>query len=50
MDPANRVLLKVNVSDAVAASDTFDVLMGKNVDPRRKFIETHAKEVKNLDI
>ena len=50
MDPANRVLLKVNVSDAVVASDTFDVLMGKNVDPRRKFIETHAKEVKNLDI
>jgi DNA gyrase subunit B len=50
MDPANRVLLKVNVSDAVTASDTFDVLMGKNVDPRRKFIETHAKEVKNLDI
>jgi DNA gyrase subunit B len=50
MDPANRVLLKVNVSDAVKASDTFDVLMGKNVDPRRKFIETHAKEVKNLDI
>jgi DNA gyrase subunit B len=50
MDPANRVLLKVNITDGVQASDTFDVLMGKNVDPRRKFIETHAKDVKNLDV
>src|SRR5579884_262687 len=50
MDPANRVLLRVDVSDALVASDTFDILMGKNVDPRRKFIETHAKDVKNLDV
>jgi DNA gyrase subunit B len=50
MDPANRVLLKVHVHDAIGASDVFDVLMGKNVDPRRKFIETHAKDVKNLDV
>ena len=50
MDPANRVLLQVNIVDAVQASDTFDILMGKNVDPRRKFIETHAKDVRNLDI
>lgn len=50
MDPANRVLLRVEVTDGVQASDTFDILMGKNVDPRRKFIETHAKDVKNLDI
>ncbi len=50
MDPANRVLLRVDVPDALQASDTFDILMGKNVDPRRKFIETHAKEVKNLDV
>jgi len=50
MDPANRMLLRVGVKDAVQASDTFDVLMGKNVDPRRKFIETHAKDVKNLDV
>jgi DNA gyrase subunit B len=38
------------VNDAVQASDTFDILMGKNVDPRRRFIETHAKDVKNLDV
>ena len=50
MDPANRVLLKVNIVDAVQADETFDILMGKNVDPRRKFIETHAKDVKNLDV
>jgi len=42
--------LKVNVTDAIQAGDTFDILMGKNVDPRRKFIETHAKDVKNLDV
>ena len=50
MDPANRVLLQVNVKDAVGASETFEMLMGKNVDPRRRFIETHAHDVKNLDI
>src|SRR5579884_200248 len=50
MDPQNRVLLRVNVEDAVHASEIFDVLMGNNVAPRKKFIETHAKDVKNLDI
>jgi DNA gyrase subunit B len=50
MDPANRVLLNVNVKDSVIASETFDMLMGKNVDPRRRFIEAHAHDVKNLDI
>jgi DNA gyrase subunit B len=50
MDPASRLLLRVEVDDAVQASDIFDVLMGNNVDPRRKFIETHAKDVKNLDV
>jgi DNA gyrase subunit B len=50
MDPANRVLLRVDVQDAVSASDIFDVLMGNNVAPRKKFIETHAKDVKNLDV
>lgn len=50
MDPENRVFLKVNVADALVADNTFDILMGKNVDPRRKFIETHAKDVKNLDV
>jgi DNA gyrase subunit B len=50
MDPANRVLLRVNVEDAVRASEIFDMLMGNNVAPRKKFIETHAKDVKNLDV
>jgi DNA gyrase subunit B len=50
MDPAARVLLRVDVDDAVRASEIFDVLMGNNVAPRKKFIETHAKDVKNLDI
>ncbi|MGI8827053.1 MAG: DNA topoisomerase (ATP-hydrolyzing) subunit B [Chloroflexota bacterium] len=50
MDPGNRVLLRVNIDDAVRANDIFDVLMGNNVAPRKKFIETHAKDVKNLDI
>jgi DNA gyrase subunit B len=50
MDPANRLLLRVNIDDAVRASEIFDVLMGNNVAPRKKFIETHAKDVKNLDV
>jgi DNA gyrase subunit B len=50
MDPQNRLLLRVNIDDAVRASEIFDVLMGNNVAPRKKFIETHAKDVKNLDI
>ncbi|HLJ67524.1 MAG TPA: DNA topoisomerase (ATP-hydrolyzing) subunit B [Chloroflexota bacterium] len=50
MDPGNRVLLRVTVDDAVRASEIFDVLMGNNVAPRKKFIETHAKDVKNLDV
>jgi DNA gyrase subunit B len=50
MDPANRTLLRVEVEDAVRASEIFDILMGNNVAPRKKFIETHAKDVKNLDV
>jgi DNA gyrase subunit B len=50
MDPKNRVLLRVRVEDAVRAGEIFDVLMGNNVAPRKKFIETHAKDVKNLDV
>lgn len=50
MDPSNRLLLRVDVEDGVRASEIFDVLMGNNVAPRKKFIETHAKDVKNLDI
>jgi DNA gyrase subunit B len=50
MDPASRTLKKVNVEDAVEADRIFETLMGDEVAPRRAFIETHAKEVTNLDI
>jgi DNA gyrase subunit B len=50
MNPANRTLLLVTVEDAAEADHTFDMLMGEAVDPRRRFITTHAKSVKNLDI
>jgi len=50
MNPANRTLLVVTVEDAAESDRTFDMLMGDAVDPRRKFIQTHAKAVRNLDI
>ena len=50
MNPANRILLRVNVEDAREADKIFDTLMGDEVLPRKKFIQTHAKKVKNLDI
>ncbi len=50
MDPANRTLLQVTIEDAAAADRTFDMLMGAAVPPRRRFIQTHAREVRNLDI
>ncbi len=50
MNPTNRTLLQVNVEDAAEADRTFDMLMGDAVDPRKKFIQTHAKSVRNLDI
>ena len=50
MNPENRVMLRVQIKDAEAANRTFDVLMGDEVAPRKKFIQTHAKTVKNLDI
>ncbi len=50
MDPARRTMLKVSIEDAELADAIFDTLMGAEVLPRRKFIQTHAKKVKNLDI
>jgi len=50
MNPENRTLLQVEVEDAVEADQTFDMLMGALVPPRRRFIQTHAKEVRNLDV
>lgn len=50
MDPARRVLKQVTIEDAKAADHIFDVLMGDEVEPRKLFIQTHAKAVKNLDI
>jgi len=50
MNPENRSLLVVNIEDAQEADRTFDMLMGSLVPPRRRFIQTHAKEVRNLDI
>jgi DNA gyrase subunit B len=50
MNPENRTLLLVTVEDAAESDRTFDMLMGDAVDPRRRFIQTHAKTVRNLDI
>jgi DNA gyrase subunit B len=50
MDPNKRTLLLVTIEDAAAADRTFDMLMGEAVPPRRRFIQTHAHEVRNLDI
>lgn len=50
MDPEKRTLLLVTVDDAAEADRTFDMLMGSAVPPRRRFIQTHAREVRNLDI
>lgn len=50
MDPGNRTLLQVSVEDAVEADKIFTILMGDQVEPRREFIEQHAKEVANLDV
>ncbi|MEC1338813.1 DNA topoisomerase (ATP-hydrolyzing) subunit B [Bacillus velezensis] len=50
MDPATRTLLQVNLEDAMDADETFEMLMGDKVEPRRNFIEANARYVKNLDI
>lgn len=50
MDPARRIMKRITVVDAQKADETFDILMGSEVAPRKRFIQTHAKTVKNLDI
>lgn len=50
MNPENRVLLKVNIEDAAEADKIFNLFMGDEVEPRRDFIQAHAKDVKHLDI
>jgi DNA gyrase subunit B len=50
MNPDTRVLLQVRVEDVAAVNDTFEKLMGPDVEPRKKFIQAHAKSVRNLDI
>ena len=50
MDPEKRIMWKVIIEDAAKADELFDILMGSNVAPRKHFIQTHAKQVRNLDI
>jgi DNA gyrase subunit B len=50
MNPETRTLLKVEIEDAAAVNDIFEKLMGSEVEPRKKFIQAHAKAVRNLDI
>ena len=50
MNPENRTMLQVSIENANEADQTFSMLMGAEVPPRRRFIQTHAKEVRNLDI
>lgn len=50
MDPVTRTLLQVSLQDAIEADETFEILMGDKVEPRRNFIQDNARYVKNLDI
>ncbi len=50
MDPEHRMLLQVKIEDAARADEIFTVLMGDQVEPRRRFIQKHAPEVRNLDV
>ena len=50
MDPSTRKMKRVTIEDAELANETFDILMGSEVAPRKKFIQTHAKDVSNLDV
>ena len=50
MNPEDRILKQVGIEDAKEADKIFDILMGSEVAPRKRFIQTHAKSVQNLDI
>ena len=50
MNPDNRVIVQITVEDAAKADETFTILMGDKVEPRREFIEKNAKYVRNLDV
>jgi DNA gyrase subunit B len=50
MNPENRIILQVTLADAAAADEIFTILMGDKVQPRREFIETNARYVRNLDV
>ena len=50
MNPENRILIRVTLEDAISADETFSILMGDEVEPRKKFIDENAKYVTNLDI
>jgi DNA gyrase subunit B len=50
MNPASRTMLKVSIVDAMVADETFHMLMGSEVPPRKSFIQAHAKSVTNLDV
>ena len=50
MDPDNRTLMMVTIEDSIQANETFDMLMGSAVPPRKKFIQNHARDVVNLDV
>ena len=50
MDPDKRTILKVEIEDAVRADEVFEMLMGDAVPPRKRFIQSHAKDVRNLDV
>ena len=49
MDPSSRTLLRVSVEEAAVAEDVMSVLMGDDVESRKKFIQTNARDVRNLD-